>query len=109
MLIRFISRISTQLSKKIINRFYLILLIGKISFDVMGIKRAAANKQYFRVLATDLGTIGYSCWPYVMSPTYSGLNRYGKSSRCFLVFLMTINTAVIKTDQGARDYYDPSI
>jgi len=87
----------------------LILLIGKISFDVMGIKRAAANKQYFRVLATDLGTIGYSCWPYVMSPTFSGLNRYGKSSRCFLVFLMTINTAVIKTDQGARDYYDPSI
>ena len=43
-LIRFVSQISTHLSKKIINIFYLILLNGKISFDVKELKKKLVEK-----------------------------------------------------------------
>jgi len=38
-LIRLVSQISTHLSKKFINKFYLVLLNSKISFDVIGAKK----------------------------------------------------------------------
>ena len=43
-LVRFVSRISTHLSKKFINRFYLILLNVKVLFDVTGLKNIVGNK-----------------------------------------------------------------
>ena len=49
-LIRFVSRISTQLSKKIINRFYLILQNTKILFDVTGLQKVAGNKQHLSLV-----------------------------------------------------------
>ena len=44
-LIGFVSQISTHLLKNFINKFYLILLNGKIIFYVTGAKKTNGNKQ----------------------------------------------------------------